>query len=231
MRSTYRKRALITSAAIILLCMAIIVGFTYAIFTDVETVTNHLQSGSLDIALVRTKLTSTYLDKKGFLKTETDTGLKDFTNDNKENVFALDNTVIVPGSEYTAEMKLINGGIDKNGNIDKTKSDVAIGYWIEINYDGYKTLDLANQLQITVTTKDNKSVRLKDGLVLGNASKPVGILAVGESAEFSVSIKFLDDLKVGGIENNDAQGQSVFFDLVVHAVQWVGDEPAAEAAK
>ena len=230
MRSTNRKRALITSAAIILLCMAIIVGFTYALFTDGERVTNHLQAGSLDIALVRTKLTSTYLTKKGFLKTETNTELKDFTNDKNENVFALDKTVIVPGSEYVAEMMLVNGGIDEDGNIDKTKSDVAIGYWIEIDYDGYKTLDLANQLQITVTTDDDTTIRLKDGLVLGSASKPVGILAVGETAEFTVSLKFLDDRKVSGIENNDAQGQEAYFDIVVHAVQWVKD-PATELAE
>ena len=52
-RSTNRKRTLIVSAAIILLAMTIIVGTTFALFTDTQTVSNHLQAGTLEVTLKR----------------------------------------------------------------------------------------------------------------------------------------------------------------------------------
>ena len=51
MKSTNRKRALLVSASVILLCMTIIVGMTWALFTDTATVENHLQAGDLNITL------------------------------------------------------------------------------------------------------------------------------------------------------------------------------------
>ena len=45
-----RKRALLISCSVILLCVSIIVGMTYALFTDSVSVNTHLQAGNLDIA-------------------------------------------------------------------------------------------------------------------------------------------------------------------------------------
>ena len=42
MRSTNRKRSLLVSGAVILLAMTIIVGMTWALFTDTQLVSNHL---------------------------------------------------------------------------------------------------------------------------------------------------------------------------------------------
>ena len=47
MESTNRKRALLVSGSVILLCMTIIVGMTWALFTDTRTLTNHLKAGDL----------------------------------------------------------------------------------------------------------------------------------------------------------------------------------------
>lgn len=210
-------RALMTSSSMILLCMALIVGMTYALFTDKEIVKHHLQAGSLDITLERTRLTSTYLTNDGFLDTATDTEIKDFTNNDEENVFGLDGAVIVPGSEYTAEMKITN-------NSEGARSNVAFGYWIEIDCSAENTKALANQLEITVTTEDGAhEIILKDGLELGSAKNPVGVLdtAKNNTDTFTVSLKFLDDRDASlKIDNDDAQGQTVEFDLIVHAVQW-----------
>ena len=215
MSSTNRKRTLLVSGAVILLCMTIIFGVSYALFTDTESVGNHLVAGKLDITLERTKLTSTYLTSRGFLDTQTNATVKDFTNNKNENVFDIDGALVVPGSKYVAEMKITN-------NSTSTKSNVAFGYWIEIVYTGKAKIDLADQIDVVVTTTSGTQKKLSEGLTVGSSSDPVGILAVGESASFSVSIEFLD---LANNVNNLAQGDEITFDLRVHAVQYTGADP------
>ncbi|MBQ1231895.1 MAG: hypothetical protein IIW17_04460 [Clostridia bacterium] len=208
MGSTNRKRALLVSGSVILLCLTVITGMTLALFSDDEVVTNHLKAGDLDVTLVRTKLTSTYLTERGFLDTVTDDRDKDFTNGTDENVFALDGAVIVPQSKYIAEMQVSN------------QSDVAFGYWVEIVYTGSADVELADQIEITVNTAQSK--RLSQGLVVGSEKEPIGVIAVGEAGEFTVTVEFLD---LANSINNQAQGDEVTFDLVVHAVQYTGADP------
>ena len=122
MKSTNRKRALLVSASVILLCMTIIVGMTWALFTDTQKVTNHLQAGDLSITLKRTELTKTTLNAQGKLvESAPDTTTKNFSNPTDENVFGIvEGEKIVPGTKYVAKMQIENN------------SDVAFGYWIEI---------------------------------------------------------------------------------------------------
>ena len=205
MRGTNRKRALLVSGAVVLLCLTTIIGMTFALFTDDEVVRNHLKAGDLDITLVRTKLTSTYLTNRGLLSTFTDSEEKDFTNDTDENVFSLDGAVVVPQSKYIAEMKVINN------------SDVAFAYWIEIVYTGDDGVELSDQLSITVDAEESKL--LSEGLTVGSEEEPIAVLAVGDSGDFSVTVEFLD---LPSAVNDAAQGDDVTFDLVVHAVQYTG---------
>lgn len=219
LRSTSRRRVLLISSAVILLCIMIITGMSYALFTDDEIVENHLKAGDLDVTLKRTKLVSTYLNSKGFMSTETDTEEKDFTNDTSENVFAIDGTLIVPTTKYVADMIIIN-------NSNSAESNVAFSYWVEIVYNGLEDVALADQIQVVVkdtTTEDGTTViqKLSQGAMLGDEENPIGVVAVGESATFYVGIEFLD---LEGEVNNLAQGQTVNFDLIVHAVQCT-DEP------
>ena len=204
MKSTNRIRALIVSGAIILLCITTIIGMTVALFSDNEVIRNHLKAGDLDITLVRTKLTSTYLTNRGELSTITDSKEKDFTNSTSENIFALEGAVIVPQSKYIAEMKVINN------------SDVDFAYWIEIIYTGESDVELSEQLGITVNNDGTQL--LSKGLKVGSEDEPVAVLKVGEFDEFSVTVEFLD---LPSAVNNAAQGDDVTFDLVVHAVQYV----------
>ena len=218
MRGTNRKRALLVSSSMILLCMVLLVGMTYTLFTDEELVNNHLRAGTLDITLERTKLTSTYLTNEGFLDTVTDTEVKDFSNNKSENIFDVEGTVIVPGSKYEAEMKITNKA--KDG-----KTNVAFGYWLEIDYKGDERIDLANQISVQLKVDGiERNVLLKNGLEIGDAEHPIGVLDTERNVTdvFTVSIEFLDDRDASiDIDNNDAQGDSVEFDLVVHAVQWI----------
>ena len=246
MRSINRKRALIVAAAIILLSMTIITGMTWALFTDTQNVTNHLQAGDLKITLKRTELTKTTLNSQGFLVTEpTDKTVVTFSNptDNKQNVFGIETVngkvteKVVPGSKFVATMQIENN------------SDVAFNYWVRIdckNEDVKKAL--ASQLQVVVYTDKNKDGKIitenvdidQDGVVdiykessesyvssdleVGNDKKPIGTLAIGQSEKFIVSVEFVDlgYSYVNGVltsSNDPAQLDNVEFDLVVYAIQ------------
>ena len=212
MKSTNRKRALLVSASVILLCMTIIVGMTWALFTDTQKVTNHLQAGDLSITLKRTELTKTTLNAQGKLVTsDPDTTTKNFSNPTDENVFGIvEGEKIVPGTKYVAKMQIENN------------SDVAFGYWIEIVCtDKTNGADLAKQLKVTVNTGSDASASVNDGLTVGSSSNYVGELIIGATAEFTVTVEFLDSFVAeNNIDHNDlAQGENLSFDLVVHAVQ------------
>ena len=212
MKSTNRKRALLVSASVILLCMTIIVGMTWALFTDTQKVTNHLQAGDLSITLKRTELTKMTLNAQGKLVTsDPDTTTKNFSNPTDENVFGIvEGEKIVPGTKYVAKMQVEN------------HSDVAFGYWIEIVCtDKTNGADLAKQLKVTVNTGADASASVNDGLTVGSSSNYVGELIIGATAEFTVTVEFLDSFVAeNNIDHNDlAQGENLSFDLVVHAVQ------------
>lgn len=212
MKSANRKRALLVSASVILLCMTIIVGMTWALFTDTQKVSNHLQAGDLSITLKRTELTKTTLNAQGKLVTsDPDTTTKNFSNPTDENVFGIvEGEKIVPGTKYVAKMQVEN------------HSDVAFGYWIEIVCtDKTNGADLAKQLKVTVNTGTDASASVNDGLNVGSSSNYVGELIIGATAEFTVTVEFLDSFVAeNNIDHNDlAQGENLSFDLVVHAVQ------------
>ena len=221
MKSTNRKRALIISAAVILLCMTVIVGMSWALFTDTKSVSNHLQAGDLTITLERTELVKRTLNASGYLvDSEPDKSVVDFTNNPNENVFGLTTDgegnvteKIVPGSKFTATMQIEN------------HSDVAFGYWIEIVCkDKTQGEDLAKQLKVTVTTDADASRFVGDGLVVKGAGDGfIEQLAIGETGTFTVTVEFLDSFieenGLGYYDNDKAQNEELKFDLVVHAVQ------------
>lgn len=212
MQSTNRKRALIVSTSVILLCMTIIAGMTWALFTDTQTVSNHLQAGDLQITLKRTELTKTTLDASGYLTTlPADKTPVEFTNPTDENVFGIGtDEKIVPGTKFVAQMQIEN------------HSDVAFGYWVEIVCtDKTAGEDLAKQLKVTVNAGSDQSGFVGDGLtVKGADGGNVGELAVGATETFTVTVEFLDSAIADNVaDNNLAQSEELSFDLVVHAVQ------------
>ena len=207
------------SVLIVVLSVALIIGGTYALYTDQATVTNHLNAGELEVTLARTALTTKTIDNSTGLLKETvypDEEV-DFTESNKKNVFEIDDdTKIIPGSKFDASMKIKNGGT------------VAFAYWIEIKFSSEVSSALAEQIKVTITTADGNQTAafLSSGLVIGSAGTPIGMLLTRESTVFDVCIEFLE---LGAEVNDAAQGKSVDFDLVVHAVQVV--DPAAKPAE
>ncbi len=215
---TRKKRSVLMSVLTLLLCLALVASGTYALFSDQVTLKNHLVAGTLDITLIRTNLTTLSLDNNtGFLvKTENPkdidfskpANLNDPDAENK-NVFDMtENTLVVPGSMYSAEMQIQNN------------SDVAFGYWLEIVFDDTVDLTLAEQLKITVTTVDeSKSISgmlSENAGLIGGDIDPIGVLAKSGAALFTITVEFCDlDYSV----NNNAKNTSFDFDVVVHAVQ------------
>lgn len=235
MRSTNRKRALLISASVILLCMTVIVGMTWALFTDTQKINNHLQAGDLDITLKRVGLVKTTLTSTGYL--EEDKVIQaltsepvDFTDTEtfsyEKNVFGItEDEVIVPGSKFTATMRIEN------------HSDVAFGYWIEIVCtDSESGEDLADQVYVTVDSVkdgDNTPAKVATGLKVGSSTDFINVLGTNKnessvedfnSDTFTVTVHFKDESFsfVNGVlssTNDSAQNQNLKFDLVVYAVQ------------
>ena len=220
-----RKRAILTSCSIILLCTAILVGITYALFNEKMSFDNHLRAGSLDITLTRTNLKYCTLDEKGYLKKVEIEQDEDFTATNSEdkNIFNIDDsTLIAPGSYFESTMKLVN-----NGN-------VAFTYYVSLAFlDKESGANIANQMLITLTDAEGNLILEKPMLLSDFPKNGVEFsLLEGEmeadevSGEFIINVKFLDDsdpedkiyLKQDAL-NNDAMAEVAKFDLYVVAVQ------------
>lgn len=224
MKITNRNRVLLVSASVILLCMTVIVGMTWALFTDTVTVENHLQAGDLNITLERTKLETYSIDTTtGYLVSTTNDDVVNFSDPTGKNVFDLTTgSKIVPCSSYTATMKISNNTAVGSGNAQN--SDVAYDYWLEIKLDvngltaeQIEALKLDEQLKITVDSEEltePKTALLSEGLTVGSSTAPIGTLTLGDSDEFTVKMEFVD-----AVNNNAAKTQNLTFDLVVHAVQ------------
>ena len=214
-----RKRALLISCSVILLCVSIIVGMTYALFTDSLAVENHLYSGTLDVSLTRTYLEYSVLDNEGYLaltKVEDDL---DFTHANNENVFGIDsqNVKIAPQSYFYAEMEITN-----NGN-------VAFTYDIGFRLSGVSNA-LAEQLEVTIThpdgTKTTAMLSELASVTIATGEMPAN--DKNQKQQFSIRVEFIDDVEYNAndkldpsehMNNNLAQTQTVEFDLIVTAVQ------------
>ena len=220
-----RVRAITLCCLTVLCCIAIVVAATFALFSDQVQVTNHLQSGSLKVTLAREGLVSTMLAADGTLNTVTDNTKKEFTNGSTDNIFGLDDALIVPGCEVTANFILEN------------KGDVAVGFYLEFVLKGETATEteaankLAEQLQVTLSIGSNQQTftlsELRDKLnnvyAWGDASTPIGRILLktdGTAAtkSFSVKLEFVN-ITTDETTNNQAQNQSVSVDMIVHAIQ------------
>lgn len=209
MKSKTTRRALTISCAIVLLCMTIIVGVSYALFTDSKRMSNHLRAGDLEVSLTRTSLEYSILDADGKLAVTKDDQTVDFTEITQENVFGVtsERIFIAPGSFFKATMQVANIG------------NVAFTYDVGIQLANESNA-LAEQLQVIITRADGTSVsttlsELADGATIQGGE----LLAGANSQSFTVEVRFIDDTSI----NNAAQTQLSVFDLYVNAVQATGN--------
>ena len=202
------KKILLISCSVILLCLAIIAGTTFALFTDSTTMRNHLVAGNLDVVLTRTNLKYNALNDLGELDDFEITDDLDFTESSAENVFGVDGLLIVPGSYFEAELEMRNRG------------NVAFDYNIQIVFIGEANL-LADQIKLTLTRADGSTETKKLSELGAGLSVKAGKMTVNDHAEtFSVRVEFID---LEGAANNPTMNTSVEFDLVVTATQATAD--------
>lgn len=201
-----KKRVLLISCSVIMLCICIIAGMSYALFTDSVSVGNHLQAGNLNVTLTRTNLKYSVLNDDGELAVTTVEEDLDLTTSNANNVFGIDSSDIriVPGSYFDADLEIKNAG------------NTAFNYSVSIKLLGDST-DLAEQLKVTVRDENGDVI---DTQMLGDLANGMSIdtgkMKVGDTVQkFSVRVEFIDNTSI----NNDAQNDSAVFDLVVTAVQ------------
>lgn len=201
-----KKRVLLISCSVIMLCICIIAGMSYALFTDSVSVGNHLQAGNLNVTLTRTNLEYSVLNDDGELAVTTVEDDLDLTTSNANNVFGIDSTDIriVPGSYFDADLEIKNAG------------NTAFNYSVSIKLLGGST-DLAEQLKVTVRDENGDVI---DTQMLGDLASGMSIdtgkMKVGDTAQkFSVCVEFIDNTSI----NNAAQNDSAVFDLVVTAIQ------------
>lgn len=188
---------------------------TFALFSDTDSVYNHLQAGTLSVTLKRTGLDKTFYVGGRDLKHEVNETVIDFTDKTTldRNIFdILANEKIVPGCKYVATMQVEN------------HSDAPFGYWIAVKCsDETKDSSLAKQLWVTVESGDTKVEDfVGNSLTVGDEGRGcIGYVAIGGASSFTVTVEFLDSADSDTeVDSNDlAQSESILFDLVVYAVQ------------
>lgn len=200
-----KVRTLLVACVMIMLCVATVIGGTFALWSANVSVENHLTAGSLKVKLERIILTKTYLDDEtGYLLVSApDTTTVDLTSTSTSNVnvFGIgENEKIVPCASYDAKLRITNNG------------DVAFSYQVIIRLTSVSN-ELAEQLKVYVDGEDLGY--LSEYVNGGHAIVSTSTMAKNDSAKvFSVKIVF-DNLNV----NNAAQNQQASFDLLVKAVQ------------
>lgn len=220
---TKQQRSVLMAVLTLVLCLATMAGGMYAFFSNRVTLANHLEAGSLEITLTRTHLVTVSQDSVTgkLVKSENPKDI-DFSkpaeplNPNAENrnVFDLtDELRIIPGCSFSADMQVANN------------SDVTFGYWLEVVFDSKADMTLAEQMKITVTTVNGATAGMlnESAGLIGKETEPIGVLAAGESASFTVTLEFCE---LSDDVNNDAKGKHFEFDVIVHAVQHVPDTAA-----
>ena len=215
-----RKRALLTSGSIILLCTAIIVGFTFALFTEEISLKNHLQAGEMNLTLARTELEYTELDASGNLVKRVNKTPVNYTpgatDASDTNVFGLDNGIVkmVPQSYRKATMTLTS----------PVENDVAFDYNVQLKLDAESDELFAKQLLVTVVDYKGRIVvnqkPLNEFYVVENGDYSITSGTMEAAAEvtthtFTVTILFDDNTT----ENNKLHSEEVSFDLYIVATQ------------
>lgn len=200
-----KKRVLLLSCSVILLCMCVVAGMSYALFTDSKSVSNHLKAGNLDVTLTRTGLRYNVLNEEGQLQLHTNGTPLNLTGTTFEddNVFGIDSDDIriVPGSFFEATLTVTNSG------------STALTYNVDIKLNGEATA-LAQQLKVTVTQGTTTNSAMLSTLTENGLTAATGSLNPNSVQEFTVRVEFVEDSS-----NNAAQMKAAAFDLQVTAEQ------------
>ena len=205
-----KKRSIVTIACLsIVLCVALIMGGTYALFSSSTTVTNHLRSGNLTLKLERIGLTKyAYDEASGEYKENVYSNgdaYVDFSESTDKNVFDIAGSeVMAPGVWYEATMR-----------IDKGNTNVPFAYKIIIRLNG-ESNKFAEQLCVFVDGEAkgylSDYVTAEDGNEIVVSSGKIGLTEGSKTFK----VKLLFDQTA---DNNAVMDSATDFDLIVEATQ------------
>ncbi len=201
-----KARTVLIAVSAICLCLALIVGGTFALFTDRVKVNNHLKAGDLEIGLKRLLYKARVLDETtGLMKDLPDDTTEVDLTTNASSVFKVNNAV--PTASYEATIGIYNEG------------SVAYDYEVKILWDKNHATDgqkaFASQIKITVTSSSKLTapvIFMLDQCEAYNID--LGTMLKGEAETFTVKAEFVDHTN-----NNAAKQVNLEFDVQVYAVQ------------
>lgn len=165
-----KKKILLSSAAVILVCLCVIAGSTFALFTTQETVDITVTAGELDITAT---VDSSSLGHRSLGETEFDD--PDFDNGGSASI-GTDGVLTIanmtPGDEIAFEITIANAG------------DIAVMYTVSWTNNGVATgeKDMFDALTITVTDEAGTVVsnpgpqETRKYHELGNTSKTLKVV-------------------------------------------------------
>ncbi len=206
-----RIRTLMISMIVLCISCTAVVGGTYALFSDSDTVSNHLSAGKLEISLDRVAYSEYVLAANGTMTNgNSNTDREDLVKNN-DVLFNIVNAV--PTSWYQSTLEIKNEG------------DTAYDYDVRIkwNEDGEASAletEFAKQIRITITSsKINNQTHSTSFMLFDCADHVVslGYMLKGADPEtFTIKAEFVDN-----DDNNDAMRATLSFDVLVSASQKV----------
>lgn len=193
------------SVAALAVCVAVIIAVCIIVFTNngsdihirIEQNTVEVVRGELELSLVREKLETRTLDKRGLIVENTDDKSKDFSY-SKDNIFGIDDNMLVgPTCSFTAHMAIANS------------KPYAFEYWLEIIPVHGDSL-LADQLELTVTVEGETFIKrtLQNGLT----TKVFPAVSASDTAHFTAKLEYLNV-----VGNDETKNTTFAFDMIVHA--------------
>lgn len=226
-----KKKAILISAVIAVVCAAVVVGASFALFSKRSDVETYLSAGELNATLVRTDLKGVFVDENGILGKEktVDTDV-DLTNTDSASgsafMFGDETSPVynVPGVWEEATLQLTNTG---NVAFD---SSIVFSYTGTAPKAGTPEYVLASKLVVTVS--DNTRT-LKTGTLAQIISGGVIDLNARQLASQSYAFKIKIELPYESEVVDDGTGNTIMnanlkFTFTVTATQTVEDGAITE---
>ncbi len=205
--SKSRTRTLLLSILTLCIATSIVVGSTFALFTDTVPVNNHLSAGNLEVGLFRTSYQTYELGANGIMATSTaDTTRVDLSN-SAEKIFNVDKAV--PTSWYEAKLEV--------SNLGSTAFDYSMKIlWNQAGTADANQLAFADQMQITVTSNKLTAPIVFKLSECNDQNISLGYILKTATAPDTITIR-AEFLNVDG--NNSAMLATLNFDVQIYAVQ------------
>ncbi len=221
-----RRKILLFSMLTLCICTALIVGGTYALFSDKDVYENRLQAGKLDVTLKRTAFSGQYLNSDGYMAPLLDNTEEDLTAQGTKIFPVDDGSLIAPTTWYESEITVTNGGSVAfdygikivNMNQNPTVEALEINKQIKITVTKYNTATNEYDIQILQDTLDNIYAEAEP--------TELGYFDNGTASteqKFKIRMEFLDDSvaenNLPDESNNKAMNAFANFDIEIHATQ------------